>query len=143
MDHQTLRLVDHQHIIVFVHDVQRHLRGHDVHFLGFRQRHGDLIAYIQFVVFLSGLTVSQNAAFLQQLLHTGTAHIFNTAGHEGIQTLAGNVGNQHHFFFSSFQNSLLIRNRCKSSRIALQVIKQSATLNTGNTMKSVSIISTT
>ena len=45
--------------------------------------------------------------------------------------------------FSSFQNSLLNITRWPISRQQPQVMKQSATLNTGNSMKVVSIISTT
>ena len=143
VNNKALWFVDHQHVVILVNNVQLHLCGYDVHFLGLGQCDGNLVADIQFVVFLSGLAVSQNAAFLQQLLCAGAAHILNRTGNERIQTLTGNIRDQNHFFFSSFQNSLLIRNRCAMSKMQPQVMKQSATLNTGKSIKAVSIISTT
>ena len=47
------------------------------------------------------------------------------------------------YFFSSFQNSLLKRIRLVIMAIQPQVMKQSATLNTGNRMNLVSSMSTT
>ena len=47
------------------------------------------------------------------------------------------------YFLSSFQKALLKNTRCKISKIQPQVMKQSATLNTANRMKSTSIMSTT
>ena len=57
-----------------------------------------------------------------------------------LMTLRSQTG---YFFVSSFQKPLLNKNRWAISRKQLQVIKQSATLNTGNFINSVWIISTT
>ena len=92
VDDKTFGLIDHQHILVFIDDIQLHFRGHDVHFLGFGQSDADFVADIQFVVFLSGLAAAQHATLFQQLLGAGAAHILNAAGQERIQSLAGNIG---------------------------------------------------
>ena len=142
VDHQALGLVDHHHILVLIDDVQGNVLGHDVHRFGLRN--GDLngVAGIQFVIFLAGLAVSRHGALIHELLGGGAGQVRADTGHEGVQPLAGNVSGKNHFF-SSFQNSLLNRIRETIMAMQPQVMKQSATLNTGNTMNFVSIISTT
>ena len=63
-------------------------------------------------------------------------------GQEGIQPFPGGVGDQAHLC-SSFQKSLWKKARCTITSTQPQVMKQSATLNTGKSMKVVSNISTT
>ena len=143
MYHQALGLIDHQHILVLVNNIQFHLGGRNIHRLGFGQGNGDLIPQIQFVIFLTGLATAQNTTLFQQFLRRRSGHSLHIARQKGIQTFPGNIRKQGHFFFSSFQNSLLKKIRWHTSKIPPQVIKQSATLNTGNSMNSSWIISTT
>ena len=73
VNHQSLGLVDDQHIFVLIDDVQLHFGGRNVHLPGFRHFKGDLVTRIQLVVFLSGLATQQNAALLNELLCPGAA----------------------------------------------------------------------
>ena len=139
--YQPLGLVDDQQIIVLVDDIQRHFLGRDVHSLRLGNLVGNGIANIQFVVFLTGLSVAGNQPFLNELLGGAAAQIRHAPGEKGVQPLPGNIGKQGHLF--SFQKSLWNRNRCTISSTQPQVMKQSATLNTGKSIKVVSIISTT
>ena len=92
MDHQTLGLVDHQHVIVFVNDVQFHFRGHDVHGLCLGDRILNTVADIQFVIFLAGLAVALDQTVFDELLGSAAAHILSIPGQKGIQPFAGNIG---------------------------------------------------
>ena len=73
MHHQALGLIDDQHILVFIHDVQVHLGGADIHGLGFGDLITDLITDIQFIIFLSGLTVATDSALFNELLGCAAA----------------------------------------------------------------------
>ena len=78
MNHKTFWLVDHQNVLVFVDDVQRHFLGNDVHFLGFGQGDVNSVVHIQFVVFLAGLSVAQDAAFFQKPLGAAAGQTIGT-----------------------------------------------------------------
>ena len=142
VDHQALGLVDYQHVFVLVHNIQGDLLGDNVDGLGLGDGDLDLVAGIELVILFSQLAAPQHTALFQQLLSTGTAQIFHRAGKKRVQPLAGDVSIKDHFF-SSFQKALLKKRRCTSSAMQPQVIKQSATLNTGKSMNSRWIMSTT
>ena len=142
VDHQPLGLVDHRHILVFVHNIQGHLLWRDVHFPGLRngQLHG--ISHPQPVVFPGGTAIEQHVSIGNQLLGSAAAETLRAAAQERVQPLAVHRGFKDHFF-SSFQNSLLKNPRLTNRAMQPQVMKQSATLNTGNSINWVSIMSTT
>ena len=142
VDHQALGLVDHQHILVLIHDVQGDLLRFNVHGLGFRDGDGQGVAHIQSVIFLAGAAVARHMAPLHQLLGGAAAHVRQAPGQERVQPLPGGIGGEDHLA-SSFQNFLLNSSRLTISAAQPQVMKQSATLNTGKSMKSTRIMSTT
>ena len=142
VDNKPLGLIDHNHILVFVDDIQCHFHRADIHGFGLRNGNGDGITGIQFVIFLAGLAVAQDTALVQKLLGSAAGQLRDTAGQKGIQPFTGQVGEECHFV-SSFQNALLKKIMCTISRMQPQVMKQSATLKMGNSMNWVSIMSTT
>ena len=66
--HQPLGLVDDQQVVILVDDIQRDFLRGDVHGLGFGNLVGNRVPDIQFIVFLSGLSVAQNQSVLNELL---------------------------------------------------------------------------
>ena len=92
MHHQTLRLIDHQKVIVFVDNVKIHLHRHNIHRFGFGEGQGNFIANIQFVVFLAGFSAAQNTALLNKVLRAAAAEVFHASRQKGIQALPGLIG---------------------------------------------------
>ena len=73
MHHQTLGLVDDQHILVFIDDIQIHFGRRNIHSLRLRNLVGDLIANIQLVIFLAGLAVAFDPPLFDELLSSAAA----------------------------------------------------------------------
>ena len=142
VDHQTLGLVDDRQILVLVDNVQLHLSGYHVDGLGIRNRQGDFVPGLQAVIFFGRSAVQTHISVGNQLLGGASAQVRNGSAEKGIQPLSRLVRCQNHFF-SSFQISLLQKARLANRAIQPQVMKQSATLNTGKSINWVSIISTT
>ena len=107
-----------------------------------RQLEGDLVPGGQTVVFPGGAAVFRDPALFQQVLGGAAAQLCSP-GQEGVQPLPFQIGVEGHDFFSSFQKALLQKIRWKNSTMQPQVMKQSATLNTGKSINVVSIMSTT
>ena len=89
MHHQPLGLVDHQHILVFVDDIQRHFRSHNIHGLGLRDGILHNVPGIQLVVLFAGLAVAQNLPLLNELLGSGAGQPLPHPGKKGIQPFPG------------------------------------------------------
>ena len=142
MDHQALGLVDDGHIFVLVDNLQRDVLGGDIHLLGLRDGVFHRVSQVQPVILLGKSAVQADGSGLNELLGGAAAQVIPLAGEEGIQPLAVLIRGQAHFF-SSFQNSLLKKPRLTNRARQPQVMKQSATLNTGKEMNWVSIMSTT
>ena len=139
--HQPLGLVDYQQILVLVDNIERYVLGLNIHGLGLRNLVGDGVAGIQLVVFLAGFSAAKNLPFLNESLGGAPAQTRYAPGQKGVQTLPRHIGIQSHL--RSFQKSLCTRSRLTISTAQPQVMKQSATLNTGKSMKVVSSMSTT
>ena len=102
----------------------------------------NFVADTQLIILFTGLSVPQDTALLQQLLGCRPGQTLTASGKECVQPLPGNIRIQGHFF-PSFQKFRFIKIRWIISKMQPQEIKQSATLNTGKSIKSVLIISTT
>ena len=140
--HQPLGLVDHHHIRILIYNIQWNFPGGNVHRLGLRN--GDLhqVPHIQPVIFLSRPSLQKDTALLHQLLDGTAAEPQLAPGQKGVQPFPGQIRNQPHFF-PSFQIALLKKASRTIKRMQPQLMKQSARLNTGNSINSVSSISTT
>ena len=95
VDHQPLGLVDDQHILVLVDDLQVHLRGLDIHAYRLGDLHLDGVARLQAVIFLGIFAVFQHISLLDELLGGTAAHVSHP-GEEGIQTLPGDISGKNH-----------------------------------------------
>ena len=136
MHHQPLGLVDDHHILIFIHNVQGNVTGFHIDFFWLRQGYLHRVARGQTVIFLSRLSVQGDAALVQELLGGGAAQVQFAACQKGIQPFSGGICKKGHFL-SSFQICLLHKIRWSISRMQPQLIKQSATLNTGKFINSV------
>ena len=141
MHHHTHGFIDHDDISVLVHDVQGNVPGGNIHGLCLGNGKLHPVPGIQAVILPAGSAVEGDLALLNELLGGGAGQA-GAPGQKRVQTLPGDVSGEGHFF-SSFQKDLFRKNRCAIRAMQPQVMKQSATLNTGKSMNSVSIMSTT
>ena len=75
VDHQPLRFVHHDDVLVLVHHVQRDILRHDVHRLRLRQFHRHRFPAGQPGVFSEGFSRRRHPALLHQLLNGGAGQL--------------------------------------------------------------------
>ena len=109
MHHHPLRLVDQDHVVILVQDIQRDLLRRDLRRLRVRDVADDAVPRFQLPVALRGGTVHGDAAFLDQLLHMGARHLRHGSCKEHVQARSCLCGISlklcDHFSCSSFSSS--------------------------------------
>ena len=99
VNHQTLGLVDDQHVLVLVDDVQLHLGGPDIHRHRLGDLHHDGVAGLQTVIFPGIFAVFQHSPLFNELLGRAAAQL-GSPGEKCVQPLAGGVSGKFHSFSS-------------------------------------------
>ena len=89
VNHQTLRLIDDDDILILIDDFQFHGCSPDIQGFRLRQLHPDHITWGGAVILFCDLTVDGYMAALQQILGTTAAESFDASGQENIQPLIG------------------------------------------------------
>ena len=88
-------LVDHQHVLVLVHDPERHVLGQEAVARGRRDHGLHALARLQPVRRLDRVAVDADAALGDQTLHAYAGELRQPAGQPPIEPRPGRVGLHH------------------------------------------------
>ena len=140
MDHQPFRLIEDNHIVVLVADIQRNVLRHNVHGFRLRQIHGENLPRHGLLVFLHCAAVTGDAALFQKPLGGGPGYILQQLGQRHVHAHAAFRTGDSHSLSPFFRSNT--RTHSTSSAAPMHT-KQSATLKMAKFINSTSIMSTT
>ncbi len=88
MHHQARRLIDHDHVVVFIHDREGNRFGDKLRRRGRRHAHDDHIARPDLVTGLADRSIERDEAVVDEALHGGARQISQAGRHKPIEAAA-------------------------------------------------------
>jgi hypothetical protein len=88
MDDQSGRLVQHDHVVIFVEDIERHRLRRDVDRFRFRQRDGDDFTGCDLEFWLPREAIDEHGSVRDQRLHERSTQFRQAVGHIAVEPFA-------------------------------------------------------